>query len=181
MKIWKEIRFSTLICLIAYYGFAYWLPSSYSIWGGVIAKKIRTFLCRQIFKHCGKNINIERKAWFGAGCGIEIGDYSGIGINAHIPSDTIIGRYVMMGPNCLILDINHEVSDINKPMCFQGNTPRKQTIIEDDVWIGHSVSMTPGRHIRKGSIIAMHCVLTKDFPEYSIVGGNPSKLIKSRV
>ena len=40
--------------------------------------------------------------------------------------------------------------------------------------------MTTGRTVKKGSIIAARCVLTKDFPEYSIVGGNPSKLIRSR-
>lgn len=37
-----------------------------------------------------------------------------------------------------------------------------------------------GRHVYKGTIIALGCVLTKDFPEYSIVGGVPSKLIKKR-
>ena len=41
--------------------------------------------------------------------------------------------------------------------------------------------MTPGRRVRKGSIIAAGSVLTKDFPEYSIVGGNPARLIKSRI
>ena len=53
--------------------------------------------------------------------------------------------------------------------------------IEDDVWIGRNVLMTPGRHIAKGSIIAAGCVLTKDFPEYSIIGGNPGKFIRSRL
>lgn len=86
----------------------------------------------------------------------------------------------MMGPNCFILDVNHDVSDTSKPMCFQGMGARKTTIIDDDVWIGRDVKMTPGRHISRGSIIAMACVLTKDFPEYSIIGGNPSKIIKSR-
>jgi maltose O-acetyltransferase len=49
-----------------------------------------------------------------------------------------------------------------------------------DVWIGRNVSFTNGRHVYKGTIIALGCVLTKDFPEYSIVGGVPSKLIKKR-
>ena len=35
--------------------------------------------------------------------------------------------------------------------------------------------------MKKGSIVAMGSVLTKDFPEYSVVGGNPAKLIKSRL
>ena len=40
--------------------------------------------------------------------------------------------------------------------------------------------MMPGRIIADHSIIAGGCILTKDFPEWSIVGGNPSKLIKLR-
>ena len=62
---------------------------------------------------------------------------------------------------------------------FQSNE-NVQTIIEDDVWIGMNVLMTPGRHIRTGSIVGAGCLLCKDFPEYSIIGGNPSKLIKTR-
>lgn len=54
-------------------------------WGG-----FRRFLCTRIFKKAGKNINVERMAWFGSGIDIKIGDNSGIGINAHIPNGTII-------------------------------------------------------------------------------------------
>ena len=174
----KEIKLEQLVCLVLYYGFAQYLPKSntYVNVGGVI----RYALCKHIFKKCGKHVNIERKAFFASGIDIEIGDYSGIGINAHIPNGTIIGDYVMMGPNCFILDVNHKVSDVDTPMCFQGHVPKKITRIGNDVWIGRDVHMTPGRTIADGSIIAMGAVLTKDFPPYSIVGGNPAKLIKYR-
>lgn len=120
-------------------------------------------------------------AYFGSGLDIEIGDNSGIGINSCIPSNTKIGKNVMMGPNCYILASNHAFERIDIPMIKQGHTSKKKTIIEDDVWIGRDVLMTPGRVIKKGSIIAGGCVLCKNFPEYSIIGGNPSKLIKSRL
>ena len=174
----KTIQIGQIICLALYYGFAQFLPKSntfFNVGGG-----IRFFLCKHIFKKCGKHVNIERKAFFASGIDIEIGDYSGIGINAHIPNGTIIGDYVMMGPNCFILDVNHKVSDVDTPMCFQGHVSKKITRIGNDVWIGRDVHMTPGRTIADGSIIAMGAVLTKDFPPYSIVGGNPAKLIKYR-
>ena len=174
----KTIKIGQIICLALYYGFAQFLPKSntfFNVGGG-----IRFFLCKHIFKKCGKHVNIERKAFFASGIDIEIGDYSGIGINAHIPNGTIIGDYVMMGPNCFILDVNHKVSDVDTPMCFQGHVPKKITRIGNDVWIGRDVHMTPGRTIADGSIIAMGAVLTKDFPPYSIVGGNPAKLIRYR-
>ena len=161
-----------------YYGFARYRPKSNTY--GNLGGKFRYALCKHIFKKCGKHVNIERKAWFASGLDIEIGDYSGIGVNAHIPNGTIIGNYVMMGPNCFILDVNHNISDTTRPMCQQGMTEKKITRIGNDVWIGRDVHMTPGRTVADGSIIAMCAVLTKDFPPYSVVGGNPAKLIKSR-
>lgn len=86
----------------------------------------------------------------------------------------------MMGPNCYILNRNHAFERLDIPMIDQGYTEKKQAIIENDVWIGRNVTFTPGRHVKAHSIIAAGCVLCKDFPEYSIVGGNPSKLIRSR-
>lgn len=174
----KEIAISKIICYILYYNFAIYLPESrkYYRMGG----RIRLFLCKRIFKKCSNTANIERGARFGTGLNVEIGEYSSIGVDAVIPSNTIIGDYVMMGPNCHILAQNHNFKDTETPMMYQGFLRNYQTVIEDDVWIGRNVLMTPGRHIAKGSIIAAGCVLTKDFPEYSIVGGNPGKLIRSR-
>lgn len=177
----RQFSISKVVCLILYYTFAQYLPCSYSRIGGKTSQKIRRFLCVRIFKKAGRNINVERKANFGSGLNIEIGDFSDLGINCHVPSDTIIGNNVMMAPNCFIFSQNHKTSDIGTPMNRQGFTERRVTIIEDDVWIGQNVCMTPGRHIKKGSIIGACCLLCKDFQEYSVVGGNPSKLIKSRL
>lgn len=174
----KQIEIKKVICLILYYGIAQYLPKTHEF--GNLGGSVRYWLCKMIFRKCGKNVNIERKAFFASGVDIEIGDYSGIGINAHIPNGTIIGDYVMMGPNCFILDVNHDISDTTQPMCQQGMTEKKITRIGNDVWIGRNVLMTPGRTISDGSVIAMGAVLTKDFPPYSIVGGNPAKLIRSK-
>lgn len=176
----RNISLITLVCLATYYGFAYWMPESYSFFFGSVFRKIRVYLCRHIFLYCGENVNIERKANFGSGLDIELGDESGLGINCSIPSNTKIGKYVMMGPNCVILPHNHRFDRIDIPMNRQGFSPKLSTRIDDDVWIGRDVLMTPGRSILRGSIIAGGCVLCKDFPEYSIVGGNPSKLIRLR-
>lgn len=162
------------ILLVLYYCLARFLPS------GRFGKLVRYHICKRIFKKCGKNVNVERLATFGNGFNVMIGDNSGIGINSCIPNDTIIGNDVMMGPNTYILVHNHAFDRTDITMREQGIYERKQTIIEDDVWIGRDVLMTPGRTIKKGSIIGAGCVLTKDFPEYSIVGGNPSKLIRNR-
>lgn len=169
------------IYLSIYYGFARFLPVSYRPFVGKISKWIRYQLCKRIFKKCGKNVNVERMAFFGSGSLIEIGDNSGLGINCFVPKNTIIGENVMMGPNCYIFSANHAFDRTDIPMCKQGHLEAKQTVIDDDVWIGRDVTMTPGRHIKKGTVIGACCLLSKDFPEYSIIGGNPAKLIRSRL
>lgn len=170
-----------LLALAFYYLICRWLPKSdFPIVGG-LCKKMRYICVKVIFKKCGRDVNVERGACFGCGFDVEIGDRSGIGINCNIPSDTVIGSYVNMGPEVYILARNHAFDRVDIIMQKQGYYPSKRTVIGDDVWIGRQVLMTPGRTIQKGSIVGAGCVLTKDFPEYSIIGGNPSRLIRSRL
>jgi virginiamycin A acetyltransferase len=61
------------------------------------------------------------------------------------------------------------------------NWPNKgDTIIGNDVWIGHEALIMPAVTIGDGAIIASRSVVTKDVPPYSIVGGNPAKIIRQR-
>ena len=167
--------------LILYLSIFRYLPASSTPFVGIIFRQMRYLCCKPIFKSCGKNVNIERNVFFGTGFNLVIGDNSGLGINALIPGDTIIGKNVMMGPNVYILSTSHHFDDIETPMIDQGKTVKKQCIIEDDIWIGRQVIFTPGRTVKKGSIIGAGTVLCKDFEAYSIIGGNPSKLIRKRV
>ena len=65
-------------------------------------------------------------------------------------------------------------------MIFQGETTGKKVIIGDDVWLGRNVLVMPGVKIGKGSIVAAGAVVTKDVPEYKIVGGVPARILKDR-
>lgn len=176
----KILTFKQIVCLLLYYGIAYHLPNSYGF-GGRYFNAFRVFLCKRIFKKCGHIRTINRKVNFNSGRNIEMGDESGIGANTIMPANTIIGSHTIVSRNIFILQANHEYSDTTIPINDQGMRPPQQTIIEDDCWVGMNTLMTPGRHIKKGTIVAMGSVLTKDFPEYSIVGGNPAKLIRSRL
>lgn len=53
-------------------------------------------------------------------------------------------------------------------------------MIENDVWIGHDVTILRGVTIGNGAVIAAKSVVTKNVPPYAIVGGNPAKIIKYR-
>lgn len=112
---------------------------------------------------------------------ITIGNNSGIGINANIPSNTIIGNDVMMGLDCIIYAANHNFKDLKIPMNKQGHSENKTTVIGDDVWIVGRVLILPGKKIGNGVIIGAGSVVTKNLEDYGIYSGNPAKFIKSRI
>lgn len=180
LKGFKDNSFKKMFFLFCYVFFCKYLPNSNSFLFGKVARSLRYQCCKRIFLFCGKNVNIERGANFGSGFKLQIGDNSGLGINCKVPSNLVVGCNVMMGPHCYILGANHLFVDRETPMIEQGFSEKKQTSIENDVWIGRDVLFTPGRYVKTGTIVGARCVLTKDFPEYSVIGGNPSRLIKSR-
>jgi len=78
-----------------------------------------------------------------------------------------------------IRDTNHNFKNINIPMRNQGiNT--SPIIIKDDVCIGYGAVINKGVTIGQGAIIGANAVVTKDVPEFAIVGGVPAKIIKYR-
>lgn len=165
--------------LFLYYAIARWLPPYYRP-GGQLGKAMRVWCCRHIFASCGKDVNIERGAYFGSGRNVCLGSRSGIGLNARIKDNTVIGNDVMMGPNFVVQESRHAFDRTDIPMGQQAGLPPQQVIIGNDVWIGADVMIVGNRRVNDGSILAARTVLVKVFPPYSIIGGNPSRLIRSR-
>ena len=54
------------------------------------------------------------------------------------------------------------------------------TVIGNDVWIGQNAVILPGAHIGDGAIIGLHSVVESDVEPYTIVAGNPAKLVRKR-
>ena len=158
--------------------FAKWLPVSYFPVIGRFAKWLRMLCGKLILTHCGDNVNIEKGAVFASV--VSLGDNSGIGINASITGTVKIGNNVMMGSGCTFYSRNHAFDRMDIPMCEQGFQEEETIVIEDDVWIGGHVIFLPGVHVGKGAIIGAGAVVSKDVPDYAIVGGNPIRIIKYR-
>lgn len=177
----KKLKISQIVALSLYYGLAQFLPNSPFL----VGKKFRGFLCKTIFNSSGKNIDIEKRAYFGLGNDLKIGNNSGIGIGAKIygidgnGGKVTIGNNVMMASDVTILTLNHAYKEKDKPMREQG-VEFKNVIIENDVWIGYRVTILPGVKVGKGSVIGAGAVVTKNVAPYTVVGGVPAKFIKER-
>ena len=164
---------------LLYYYFARHLPiSTYPL--GRLGQRLRYYLCRHLFAKCGRNVNVEHGADFGFGSAITIGENSGLGVDCWIRGTVYIGRDVMMAPFVVIYarDHIHERTDI--PMMQQGMAEPAPVVIEDDVWIACRAIILKGVRIGKGAIVAAGAVVTKDVPPYTMVGGNPARVIRSR-
>lgn len=111
---------------------------------------------------------------------VEIGNYTSINSFAHIAGKIKIGNYVRIAGLASIYGFNHGYSSLEQPI-FSQQCTSKGVMIDDDVWIGANAVVIDGVTIAKHSIVAAGAVVTKDFPEYSIIGGNPAKLIRSRI
>lgn len=120
-----------------------------------------------------------------------VGDYSygKIDVFSYQEGGRItIGRYSSIGTITIILGGNHSMGITTYPMKvrFQGlsveeeNRPIRPVKIGNDVWIGMNAMITDGVEIGHGAIIAGDAVVTKNVPPYSVVGGNPARVIKER-
>lgn len=112
---------------------------------------------------------------------VEIGMYSRITAQEKVE----IGKNVFSGPHIFIADYNHEYRNIDIPINKQGRLVKKNTeideggvLIGDDTWIGTNVVIVGTVKIGKHCVIGANSVITKDIPDYSVVVGSPSRVIK---
>jgi acetyltransferase-like isoleucine patch superfamily enzyme len=111
---------------------------------------------------------------------LRMGKYGFIGRGSWICPNVVLGNYVIIAPNLAILGGDHIYDKPAMPIIFSGRPEIKKTVIEDDVWIGFRVIINAGVTIGRGAIVASGSVVTKDVPEYTVVGGTPAKFISLR-
>lgn len=110
----------------------------------------------------GKNCSFSENTFFGAAGGIRI------------------GKDVIAGQNVRFHAENHNYNDPNIPIRLQG-VNRRGIEIGDNVWIGAGVVFLDGAKVGNNSIISANAVVQKKFPDNSIIGGVPAKVIRSLV
>ena len=126
----------------------------------------------------GKKSVIEDYTIINNGMGdIFIGDYTHVTSRVKLVGPVTLGNYVTIGSGAQITGLTHNYLDVTRPIAKQGVTPNR-TVVEDDVWIGGNSCINQGITIGTHSIIASGSVVTKNVPPYSVVGGNPARILR---
>jgi len=118
--------------------------------------------------------------------GVQLGEnsYTNLGFQCVFMTEgisAVVGKNVSIAPNVVFVcnsSANNGIEINQIPYVKDNLTKDAQIIIEDEVWIGANVTILPGVHVGKCSVLAAGCVVTKDVEPYSIYAGIPAKRIR---
>ena len=108
---------------------------------------------------------------------VVIGNDTRIGVGNTIIGPVTIGHQVNIGQHVLISGLNHNYEAVDQPIAEQGVRVTPITIA-DDVWIGGNAVILPGICIGCHAVVGAGAVVTKDVEPYTVVVGNPARVIK---
>lgn len=107
----------------------------------------------------------------------------------NINAKFIMGRWSGAGPNLTVITGNH-MSVIGKPLLLVNDEDKKtmdpdgrqdqDVILEDDVWLGTNVTLLNGVKVGRGAVVAAGTICRTKIPPYTIVAGNPAKVVGFR-
>lgn len=136
----------------------------------------KQYLIDPTFRFNGHNIQFYGSGKLVIGKNSYIGDLSTIQVDESC--EVKIGRNCSISHNVRIYTssvIPDQDWSLEEKQVKYGNV-----VIEDFVWIGSNVFINPGITIGSNSVIGANSVVTKDVPPFSIVGGVPAKLIRTK-
>jgi len=145
-------------------------------------------IIKKSFAECGVDVHVPAKCSFSGISNIYVGNHVFFGAEARIlttRAKVIFGNYIMLGPGVTIITGDHRTDIVGRYMVDIKDSEKlpendEDVVIEDDVWLGANAVILKGVTIGKGAIVASGALVTKNVPPYSIVGGVPAKLLKSR-
>lgn len=126
----------------------------------------------------GNDSTIEDFSTINNGVGdVFIGDRTRIGLGNVLIGPVKVGNDVMFAQNVVLSGLNHSYEDLSLPISQQ-KVSTDPIVIEDEVWIGANATITAGVTVGKHSVVAGGSVVVKDVPPYSVVAGNPGRILK---
>lgn len=129
----------------------------------------------------GKRVVFYPGVWIAPGRNAVVGNDVDFALDVFVDTSggVQIGDRTLIGYGTKIFSSYHVIPP-NQDSIFCAGYNKKQTVIGKDVWIGANVIVLAGRTVGDGAVIGAGSVVTKDVEPYTIVGGNPAKLIRRR-
>lgn len=129
----------------------------------------------------GKRVTYYQRLWIAPVKNLIVGDDVdfALGVTVTTTGGVTIGDRTMIGYYTQILSRNHRVPP-NRGKIFGSGHNDSPIVIGNDVWIGANCIILSGVTVGEGSVIAAGSVVTKSVAPFTIVGGNPARLIKER-
>lgn len=145
--------------------------------GSVVSREAHIYEVRRA--RFGKRTLIGSHALL-RGIDIETGDNCSFNTYCVAQGKIKMGDDVRIAPGAKIFAENHGYGDLDTPIRTQKSTSLGITI-EDDCWIGANAVITDGVVIGAHSVVGAGAVVTKNVPPYSVVGGSPARVLRSRL
>jgi maltose O-acetyltransferase len=172
-------RLIHIISLVLYRMIGMRLPHTF--WpGGIVFSRIRKLLLTGMGCKVGIDCEIEPHVDVGFRPNLVIGNNCQLNQNTTLKS-VIMGDDVMIAPGVVFLDRSHNFSRTDISMREQGESSRRVTNIDNDVWIGQNAIIFPGLKIGEGVIVGAGSVVTSDLAAWTVAAGSPARVIRSRV
>lgn len=157
-----------------------WVLSARAIANTIRTKILFIFRYRWVKCHGMVRIPWSVKIW-SPHRDVSFGDRVQFGPGCIVYCDAEFGNNVLIAMNVSFVGRDdHTYNSIGKTIWDSPRGDHYKIIVEDDVWIGHGAIILSGVTIGEGAIVAAGSVVNKDVPPYSIVGGNPAKVITMR-
>jgi maltose O-acetyltransferase len=87
---------------------------------------------------------------------------------------------VMIAPGAVLFKNDHRFDDLEGPIGDQGESEIRLPVIGDWAWVGERAMVLPGRTVGRGAIVGAGAVVTRDVEPYTIVAGNPARVVGDR-
>ena len=130
--------------------------------------------------HIGDDSTVEDFTTINNGVGdVSIGDRTRIGLGCTLIGPVKVGNDVRIAQNVVLSGLNHKYEDDSVPISEQGVTTNN-IIVEDEAWIAANCVVLPGVTIGKHAVVSAGSIVRRNVPAYSVVSGNPAKVIKKR-
>lgn len=139
------------------------------------------FVAKRV-KRAGSGLIVQSGTRFRSMENLSLGNNVVIGYDNFIQAlgGVSIGNNSMTAPGVKIWSVNHNYRDKNKLITDQGQTT-SPVVIGCDVWIAANAFISPGVHLPDGCVVASGAVVgVKDYKPYSIIAGNPARVIGFR-